>query len=346
MSGVFMDGGNHDGGHHGISHGIQMDSSQNQGAALHGTVGHGHGQGIIAHILGLDQNAQVNHSAQAGHSSAGHVPAQTPFWSSALQGVKIGNVFQGINITPNFLLLLLFSWMVAWLGVIYWIRHHEPLANQVLGSSGAYAPTAVSDRSMLHGLKEVFPVKTSSSTGHIYTPPVGMAAHADSLLANGGQMPRPLAAAVMHAPGEVFAAGAPTQAQSIVPVAASGVLAAPTMPINSGGGARLCSARSGLGMGPMGAMGGNGPLGGAGAARLFSARAGAGIAGGAGAMGLAMGGGARLFTNRVAQIQPVPVQAVQPIGWSLGSGSFSSDTAQFNSQFGAPEHPAIARSNQ
>jgi hypothetical protein len=35
---------------------------------------------------------------------------------------------------------------------------------------------------------------------------------------------------------------------------------------------------------------------------------------------LAMGGGgARLFTNRVAQIQATPVQAVQPIGWSLGS---------------------------
>lgn len=344
MSGVFMDGGNHDGGHHGISHGIQVDSSQNQGTALHGTVGHGHGQGIIAHILGLDQNAQVNH-AQAGHSSAGHVPAQTPFWSSALQGVKIGNVFQGINITPNFLLLLLFSSMVAWLGVIYWIRHHEPLANQVLGSSGAYAPTAVSDRSMLHGMKEVFPVKTSSSTGHVYTPPVGTAAHADSLLANSnGQMARPLAAAVMHAPGEVFAAGVPTQAQSIVPVAASGGSAAPTMPINSGGGARLCSARSGMGMGMgTGAMGGNGPLGGAGAARLFSARAGAAPGG---AMGLAMGGGARLFTNRVAQIQPVPVQAVQPIGWSLGSGSFSSDTAQFNSQFGAPENQAIAKSSQ
>jgi hypothetical protein len=197
-------------------------------------------------------------------------------------------------------------------------------------------------------MKEVFPVKTSSSTGHVYTPPVGTAAHADSLLANSnGQTPRLLAAAVMHAPGEVFAAGVPTQSQSIVPVAASGGSAAPTMPINSGGGARLCSARSGVGMGATGAMGGNGPLGGAGAARLFSARAGAGIAGGAGAMGLAMGGGgARLFTNRVAQIQATPVQAVQPIGWSLGSGSFSSDTAQFNSQFGAPENPAIAKSNQ
>lgn len=375
MSGVFMDGGNHDGGHHGISHGIQMDSSQGHGHAMHGAGGHG--QSIIAHILGLDNPNQGHHGGgghqgsghEGGHhgqSGPGHVPAQTPFWSSALQGVKLQNVFQGINITPNFLLLLLFTSFTAWLGVIYWIRHNEPLANQVLGSGDAYAPTAVSDRSMLHGMKEAFPVKTSHRTGSVYTPPVGASARADAILNAGANKPamsessgavanfNQMSAGVMHAPGESMGNGAFNQAgiqQGQAPQAMSGqaqqfqagqpnqAMAPGPAALGMSGGARLCSARNGMPHGPMAPANAALPPGfGAAGARLCSARN--------GMLGIASptaGGSARLFTNRApaapaANYAPPP----QPVGWSLGTGSFSSDTAQFSSDFGAPSGPVVA----
>lgn len=357
MSGVFMDGGNHDGGHHGISHGIQGDGGHDHGHAMHGHASHG--QGIIAHLLGLDHNDHgahgghgdgAHHDGGHGHGHNGGHTAQTPFWSSALQGIKLSNIFQGINITPNFLLLLLFGSFTAWLGVIYWIRHNEPLANQVLGSGGAYAPTAVSDRKLLHGMKEVFPVKTSQHTGRIYTPPVGTAAHADALL-SAGQAPANHNSAAMN--NAIHAGVVPELPLSAAPYAAvpAPAAAAATMPLNAGGGARLCSARLGThmnagpgqaamapGMNPAMTM----PAGfGSGGARLCSARS-AGSALGHPAMPAAGGGGARLFSNRsqhaAAQSLPVP----QPVGWSLGAGSFSSDTVQFDSQFGVPESTEIA----
>jgi hypothetical protein len=77
---------------------------------------------------------------------------------------------QGINVTPNFLFILLFAGFIGWLFVIYWVRHHEPLANSVLGTSVASSPTAAADRRLIAGTKIAFPTRTCAEMGDIYVP--------------------------------------------------------------------------------------------------------------------------------------------------------------------------------
>lgn len=114
---------------------------------------------LISHLLGLD-HAQ---SSSAGTNS--HVLA---FFKS----IKLSDLFQGVKFTPTFMFFLLFFGFFLWIFVIYWVRHHEPLANQVLGSSKADAQKALADRRLVNGIKNAFPVQTSSSTGEIYVPGV------------------------------------------------------------------------------------------------------------------------------------------------------------------------------
>lgn len=112
---------------------------------------------FISHLLGLD------HEQQSGNSSL-------PKASSVLKGVKLSDFFQGVKITPNFMFFLLFLGFFLWIFVIYWVRHHEPLANQVLGPSKAHAHKAALDRKLVAGIKNAFPVQTSATTGEVYVP--------------------------------------------------------------------------------------------------------------------------------------------------------------------------------
>ncbi|MBZ0186086.1 MAG: hypothetical protein K8F91_07490 [Candidatus Obscuribacterales bacterium] len=112
-----------------------------------------------------------NESAGFDHSAteAGG-PSQTPVWNSGIKGVKLSDMVQGINVTPNFMLAMLFLGFTAWLFVIYWIRHNEPLANQVLGTPAASAPTADADRALIDGVRNALPIRTSHKFGAFYTP--------------------------------------------------------------------------------------------------------------------------------------------------------------------------------
>jgi hypothetical protein len=86
--------------------------------------------------------------------------------------MKLSDVLQGINVTPNFLFLLLFLGFTAWLGVVYWVRHHEPLANHVLGTGNgaAQSASAIADRRLVAGIKKTLPIRTSHETGEFYVP--------------------------------------------------------------------------------------------------------------------------------------------------------------------------------
>ena len=90
--------------------------------------------------------------------------------AGSIKGVKLSDMLQGINVTPNFMLAMLFLGFTAWLFVIYWIRHNEPLANQVLGTPQAVAPTAYQDQQIVKGLKHALPIRTSDRTGNFFTP--------------------------------------------------------------------------------------------------------------------------------------------------------------------------------
>lgn len=183
----------HHGGHHGHLHaghgGDGMGASQAMGS--HGQHGH---HGFLSHLLGLDHDSHGHH----GHAQHQGVPIdKTPqgsiSWASPLQAIKLSDVFQGINVTPNTMFLVLFGGMAAWLGVIYWIRHHEPLANQVLGTGGGYSTTAAADRQLVAGIRNAVPIRTGAQTGAVYVPNSGPVAPTATSGAYAASPPAPAA---------------------------------------------------------------------------------------------------------------------------------------------------------
>ncbi len=164
------DHGGHDhGGHDGGSHKHGMSLGQLLG------LDHNNHHNILSHLLGLDHDchdaghADGGHGDHGDHAPEGQAPQQTVIWNSALQSMKLSNLFAGIHISPNVLFFLMFSAFVGWLFVLYWIRHNEPFANQVLGSN-AYSPTAAADRRMIAGVRSAMPFRTTATGGYIYTP--------------------------------------------------------------------------------------------------------------------------------------------------------------------------------
>jgi hypothetical protein len=193
MSGTFMDGGGHDHGGHAVHsghggdgggfmdggqqnhhHGMHMGGDGGGGlniASLLGLNQQGH-HSFLSHILGLDHNTHHGAHGHSGmQSGAVHNPSQSPMWSSALQGVKLSNFFQGITISANAWLAIMFMGFISWLFVLYFIRHHEPFANAVLGSSAAQSPTADFDRRMIANVKEAFPLHTPNMGLYAPSPP-------------------------------------------------------------------------------------------------------------------------------------------------------------------------------
>lgn len=147
-----------------------------------GGVDHGHAHGDHGHDRG-------DHGH--GHDMPGGHPDQSPIWSQAMQGLKLNDFISSIRITPNHLLLFMFMGFTGWLGVIYWIRHHEPMANHLLGSGPAYTGSHV-DRLLLDGAREALPVKTTPGSGRVYTPgsrPTSFSSAAPAPNPNLNQMP-------------------------------------------------------------------------------------------------------------------------------------------------------------
>ncbi len=155
-----MDGGNMDGGmDHGHDHGHQAHSN-------HGS----HGHNSLAQFLGIDNDHDHgDHGHDHGHDH-GEAPQQTAIWNSALKGLSLKSFFSGFVITPNMLLLMLFTGFALWLPLVYWIRHNEPFANAVLGTHRNYAPTAHEDQKILAGTRGAMPFMTNENSGKIYTP--------------------------------------------------------------------------------------------------------------------------------------------------------------------------------
>jgi len=228
MSGTFMDGGGHDQ----IGHGIQPGHGGGDGfmhdGGHHHQGGHTGGEGInIASLLGLTQHHQhgfiahilgLDHNVHNGHSIGSHAPigspSQMPFWAAALQAIKPSTFFQGITVTANFWMAMMFLGFISWLFVVYWIRHHEPFSNAVLGTGAAQSATASYDRKIMAQMNEACPFRTSRDGGMTYAPePLTFAQSASATTASTAATP----------PSSVY----PQPAQ-LSPTAGS--LAAPVMP--------------------------------------------------------------------------------------------------------------------
>lgn len=167
--------GDHDhghGDHFGEDAGGDHDQDQGQNQGQNNGL-----KSLIARLLGLDKDAGALGAGEAGGEAAaqtagdsGQTPSQSVMYSNALAGISLSEAFKGIRVTPNFLYLCLFSGFTFWLFVVYWIRHNEPLANQVLGTGPMHTRSVVDDRRLLNSVKDAMPFRTSSSFGDIYTP--------------------------------------------------------------------------------------------------------------------------------------------------------------------------------
>lgn len=168
MSDVIVDAGGHDhGGHLHAGHGGDGASV----AQLLGLNDHPHGHhGVLGHLFSQDgaHGHGGHHHHHVGQFST--TPQGSISWSSALRSMKLSDALQGIYITPNMLFLFLGLGFALWLYVVYWVRHHEPLANQVLGTSLGRSVAARADRQIVNGVKNAFPVRTGPTTGMIYVP--------------------------------------------------------------------------------------------------------------------------------------------------------------------------------
>ncbi|MDR3613520.1 MAG: hypothetical protein P4L53_08130 [Candidatus Obscuribacterales bacterium] len=188
MSGTLMDGGGQGGdgaafNSHNQSMGdsVSFDASHSNQSG-HTQVGAG-GDGYLAnllgqngqhsflgHLLGLDAGTNVAHGHGApGGNGAGHAPSQSVIWTSALQALKVSNIVDGLKFTPAMGMFCLFLGFVSWLFVVYFIRHHEPFANSVLGTMPQSLGVST-DRRLIDGVKGAMPFKTSKATGDFYTP--------------------------------------------------------------------------------------------------------------------------------------------------------------------------------
>lgn len=128
------------------------------------------GQNLLSQLLGIDpEQAKGKAQKNAGAPRPGPMPSAHAT-ASAMQGVKLSTALKGLNITSNFMWLVLFVGFFLWLFVVYWIRHHEPFANHVLGPAASHSSTGRDDRIMLEGMRNAMPVRISKDTGFVYVP--------------------------------------------------------------------------------------------------------------------------------------------------------------------------------
>lgn len=117
---------------------------------------------------------QAAHSGQSGHV---HHSGQIGDFSNAnILGADIANIswstlFQGLKVSSGIRFFIVFAAFTGWLYVIYWIRHHEPFSNQVLGIAAPQSSTAAADRSLIDGIRKVFPFQTSATYNNLLYAP-------------------------------------------------------------------------------------------------------------------------------------------------------------------------------
>ena len=186
MSGVFMDGGGHDHGGHsmhggGGDGGNFMDGGNHDhgGHAMHHSGGDGGGGNFLSNLLGYNDHAGhhsflshllgLDHDAHHGGHQGGEgmAPSQSPIWTSALQGLKLSHALEGVNISVNAWFFFFYVMCIFWLFAIYWIRHHEPLANAVLGRGAAKYETAAADRRIIDNCRDATPIRTSQKPSSV-----------------------------------------------------------------------------------------------------------------------------------------------------------------------------------
>ncbi len=112
-----------------------------------------------------------NHADQSGHhvlnvgdlSNDNMLGTDYQYWN-------LKHFAEGLKINTGMRFAILFIAFAGWLYIIYWIRHHEPFANQAIGVQTSLAPTANEDKRMVAAIKNAFPWRTSANMGNLFVP--------------------------------------------------------------------------------------------------------------------------------------------------------------------------------
>ncbi len=125
----------------------------------------------------------MSHDGGSTGHSAGHTGDQAAHFGdfstadilgSDVENISWSTLFQGLKVNTGIRFFVVFTAFASWLYVIYWIRHHEPFSNQVIGVSAPRSRTTDADRTILAGIKRVFPFQTPAiASGSFYTPVPG-----------------------------------------------------------------------------------------------------------------------------------------------------------------------------
>ncbi|MDZ4834243.1 MAG: hypothetical protein SGJ27_10740 [Candidatus Melainabacteria bacterium] len=111
--------------------------------------------------------------------SSPYAPQQKQKKGAPAPTFKFMDIFKGWKMTVNGITALFFIGYALWLVVLYFIRHNEPLANQVIGTPNAGAPTSDYDRILVGGAKFALPIQATGTHG-FYTPGAKQYAHAQA----------------------------------------------------------------------------------------------------------------------------------------------------------------------
>jgi len=110
----------------------------------------------------------MSNDAGSGDQSGQHFgQLGSDFASTNIMGTDMENIswstfFAGLKVNTGIRFVVVFSTFICWLYVVYWVRHHEPFANQAVGISAPHSATTAADRSLIARVIKVFPFQTSA----------------------------------------------------------------------------------------------------------------------------------------------------------------------------------------
>jgi hypothetical protein len=128
---------------------------------------------ILLQLLGNDthnHNDGLNLHAH-GHHHQRRIPSQASIWLTALQHMRLSKALEGIHVSNNAGLLILFLGMGVWLFVVYAVRHHDPLAKEIAtGKNKILSVHRQIDERVVSSMKAALPVRMSPDAGTIFVP--------------------------------------------------------------------------------------------------------------------------------------------------------------------------------
>jgi hypothetical protein len=124
---------------------------------------------LLEHDFHNNQNRFPFHQHNAQQKKA---PSQFTIWTSALKHMKFSKAFDGVGLNNSTGMLCMFLFFLAWLFVVYTIRHHDPFAKQIIVNTAGkvLSPHRQLDNRVVSGVKTALPVRMTPETGTIFVP--------------------------------------------------------------------------------------------------------------------------------------------------------------------------------